>query len=126
MRSGIYNPLWDDQWKAYDKSNYTEITDNFDLDWTILQGMRLVGRFNFTKTTTNSESFRSPYLTEFNNSDKDEKGSYTKGLDKNFTMGGDLNLSYSHAIADKHIFFYNVGTSMQMSNYDDYSFTAYG
>lgn len=126
VRSGIYNPLWDDQWKAYDKSNYTEITDNFDLDWTILQGMRLVGRFNFTKTTTNSESFRSPYLTEFNNSDKDEKGSYTKGLDKNFTMGGDLNLSYSHAIADKHIFFYNVGTSMQMSNYDDYSFTAYG
>ena len=125
-RSGIYNPLWDDQWKAYNKSNYTQITDNFDLDWTILSGLRLVGRFNFTKITTNSDSFYSPYLTEFNNSDNDEKGSYTKGQDKSFTMGGDLNLSYSHAIADKHIFFYNVGTSMQMSNDDDYSFTAYG
>ena len=125
-RSSQYNPLWDDQWKAYNKSNYTEITDNFDIDWTILNGLRLVGRFNFTKNTTSSDSFRSPYLTEFNNVDADEKGSYTKGQDKSFTMGGDLNLSYSHAIADKHIFFYNVGTSMQMSNYDDYSFSAYG
>ena len=125
-RSGQYNPLWDDQWKAYDKSNYTEITDNFDLDWTILRGLRLVGRFNFTKNTTNSDTFHSPYLTEFNNSDNDEKGSYTKGQDKSFTMGGDLNISYSHAIADKHIFFYNVGTSMQMSNYDGYAFSAYG
>lgn len=31
VRSGIYNPLWDDQWKAYDKSNYTEITDKLRL-----------------------------------------------------------------------------------------------
>lgn len=126
VRSGIYNPLWDDQWKTYNRSDYTEITDNFDLDWTILSGLRLVGRFNFTKNTTNSDAFKSPYLTEYTNTDVNEKGSYTKGQDKNFTMGGDLNLSYSHAIADKHIFFYNVGTSMQMSNYDSYSFSAYG
>lgn len=123
---GKYNPLWDDQWKAYDKSNYTEITNNFDIDYTILPALRLVGRFNFTKNISLSDSFRSPYLTEFSNAEEDEKGRYSKGNTNRFTMGGDLNLSYSHALKDKHIFFYNIGTSFQTSNYDSYGFSAYG
>lgn len=124
--SGHYNPLWDDQWKVYDKTNYTEITNNFDVDWTIRPALRLVGRFNFTKNTTQTDSFLSPYLTEFNSSEEDEKGSYTEGNSNYFTMGGDLNLSYSHVIKEKHILFYNIGTSFQTSNSDDYSFAAYG
>lgn len=125
-RSGIYNPLWDDQWKTYDKTNYTEITNNLDMDWSILPALRLVGRFNFTKNTTQSDTFKSPFLTEFNTDEEDERGSYTKGNSNSFVMGGDLNLSYSHAVKDKHIFFYNIGTSFQTSNDEDYSFSAYG
>lgn len=124
--TGFYNPLWDDQWKAYDRSNYTEITNNFNIDWTILPALRLVGRFNFTKNDSQSDNFRSPFLTAFIGQSKDDTGSYTKGSSKSFTMGGDLNLSYSHSIAEKHIFFYNIGTSFQTSNNEDYSFTAYG
>ena len=126
ISDGYYNPLWDDQWKAYNKSNYTEITNNFNVDWTILPALRLVGRFNFTKNNAQSDEFESPFLTTFLNMSKDETGSYTKGSDNTFTMGGDLNLSYSHTIADRHIFFYDVGTSFQTSNNDSYSFTAYG
>lgn len=125
-RDGVYNPLWDDQWKAYDKTNYTEITNNFDMDYTILPALRLVGRFNFTKNMTQSDNFKSPFLTEFNSADEDEKGSYTKGNSNYFTMGGDLNLTYSHVVKEKHIFFYNIGTSFQTSENNDYSFTAYG
>ena len=126
MQNGRYNPLWDDQWKAYNKSNYLQITNNFDVDWTIWHTLRLVGRFNFTKQTTQSDRFRSPFLTEFIGTDDDEKGSYTKGNDNNFTMGGDLNLTYSHTVNEKHIFFYNIGTSFQTGNSDGYSFSAYG
>lgn len=126
VSTGYYNPLWDDQWKAYDRSNYMEVTNNFNVDWTILPALRLVGRFNFTKNNSQSDKFLSPFLTLFNTSTKDETGSYTKGSENTFTMGGDLNLSYSHTIAEKHIFFYNIGTSFQTSNDDNYSFTAYG
>ncbi len=126
VRDGMYNPLWDDQWLAYNKTNYTQLTDNLDVDWTILPQLRLVGRFNFTKLNTQTDAFRSPYLLEFQNADNDEKGSYSKGNSNSFQMGGDLNLSYSHTIADKHIFFYNVGTSFQTTNDDSYDFSAYG
>ena len=126
LNGNDYNPLWDDQWKAYDRQNYTEITNNFNVDWTILPALRLVGRFNFTKNTTAQDAFRSPYLTDFEGLDNDEKGSYEKGYDESFTMGGDLNLTYSNTVKDKHIFFYNVGTSFQTSKSEGFSFTAYG
>lgn len=125
-RDGIYNPLWNDQWKTYDKTNYTEITNNVDVDWTILPALRLVGRFNLTKNNTQSDVFKSPFLTEFDTSDEDEKGSYMKSNSNSFTMGGDLNLSYSHVTKEKHIFFYNLGTSFQTSNDENYAFSAYG
>lgn len=121
-----YNPLWDDQWKAYNKTNYTEITDNFNVDWTIYKTLRLVGRFNFTKNNSQSTSFRSPSLTEFYNAENKEKGSMTKGEDNTFTMGGDLNLTYSHTISNDHLLFYNIGTSFQTSSNDGYAFSAYG
>ena len=126
LNGNDYNPLWDDQWKAYDRQHYTEITNNLNIDWTILPALRLVGRFNFTKNTTGSDAFRSPYLTDFENVENDEKGSYTKGYDESFSLGGDLNLTYSHEVKGKHIFFYNIGTSFQTSQDESFSFTAYG
>lgn len=121
-----YNPLWDDQWKAYNKNNYTEITDNFNVDWTIYKTLRLVGRFNFTKNTSQATSFRSPSLTEFLNAENKEKGSLSKSTDNSFVMGGDLNLTFSHTISNDHILFYNIGTSFQTSTSDGYAFSAYG
>lgn len=121
-----YNPLWDDQWKAYNKANYTEITNNLQADWTIIPALRLVGRFNFTKHNEESDAFRSPKLTQFIKTDEDQKGTYDKGASKDFSLGGDLNLTYSHVVNKDHIFFYNAGASFQTSNYDSYAFTAYG
>lgn len=121
-----YNPLWDEQWKTYNKTGYLQITNNFNIEWTILPAMRLTGRYNFTKNTTTSDAFYSPNLTRFLYTTNDEKGSYTKSQNERFSMGGDLNLTYSHVLNDKHIFFYNVGTSFQMSENESYAFTAVG
>lgn len=55
--TGQPNPLYDASLNTMDKSGYEELTDNFSLEWNVLDGLTLRGQFGITSTSNHSDYF---------------------------------------------------------------------
>lgn len=103
------NPLWNSTINTVYLSKYTDITNNFYVEWNLLENLKLTGRLGLTKKTTSIDDFKPASHTDFvNYSGKDLylKGSYMKSEGDNFNVNGDLGVSYSLQLK-KHLVFFN-------------------
>ena len=111
----IYNPLYNTTLNYRDESNYRDLTNQFGVDWQILEGLRLKGSFAFTVQNTSSDIFKSGKHTDFANftgDDFDRRGSYTASRGDVFNYDGSLVLSYFRQM-DKHVLNANLGWNVQ-------------
>src|SRR5690606_37775909 len=69
------NPLYDATLKSYNRTRQNEFVNNLNLRWTILQNLRLDSRFALSKLVGQSQNFRDPAASMFENSDFTKKGS---------------------------------------------------
>lgn len=117
--SGIYyNPLYNTTLNTKDNSTYTNITNNFYLEWQINQDWRLTGRFGLVRKTTTSDVFKPANHTDFiNMTDEMRKGSYTKSNGATTDISADLGVSWSHQYG-KHLIFTNAQLSMTDNTYN--------
>lgn len=125
--SGIYyNPLYNTTLNTKDNSTYTNITNNFYLEWQINQEWRLTGRFGLVHKTTTSDIFKPANHTNFiNYTDEMRKGSYYKSNGATTDISADLGINWSKQIG-KHLIFTNAQLSMTDNKYETTAMTAEG
>lgn len=134
---GDFNPLYDASLGSFDKSGYEQLTNNFMVEWDILNGLTLRGQLGITSTNSHSDRFLSPkdsYFTSDSETspeyDTDEgffrRGSYTYGTGKSYLYSGNLTLSYSKTFIEKHQLYVGLDYSMNESQGQNYTFKAEG
>lgn len=111
------NPIWNSTINTVNLTKYTDITNNFYVEWNPLSNLKLTGRLGLTKKTTSIDDFKPASHTDFVNYAGDDlyrKGSYMKSEGDNFNINGDLGVSYSLQLK-KHLLF--VNGQLNFTNY---------
>jgi len=112
----IYSPLYDQNNLNINKQNSLGFTNNFEMEWRITPSLRARGRFGLRSITTNSEIFRSPFNTEFVNTDFLERGRYDEINGRDMNYDGDFSLTYGKLFAEKHMFNAVLGGRMEQAS----------
>ena len=125
----VGNPLYNSTLNTYNRSNYTQLVNNFSIEWTIVDELRLRGQFGISKRFDKSDIFYPAEHTKFETyavSDAMKKGSYTYGTGESFSMNGNLTLSWSKTFAKKHNIYLGGDFYVSDNNSYHYSFSAIG
>lgn len=127
----VGNPLYNASLPYLDESQYTNIQNNFAVDWQINPALLLRGRFSFTKQDSDSDKYLSRDHTSFENdyytgANYKLRGSYTYGTGNSFSYETDLTLSYNKTLGKMHQLYvgFNCGLSENWS--ETFSVTALG
>ncbi|MDE7373723.1 MAG: SusC/RagA family TonB-linked outer membrane protein, partial [Odoribacter sp.] len=133
---GAANPLYDASLNTIDKSGYEELTDNFAVDWKIIDGLMLRGQFGITSNNSHSDYFLPAghsYFTTGTNSDiynTDEgffrKGKYKYGTGNSVTTSGNITLAYNKLFKEKHSLYVGLDYSVSGSKSTNYNFVFEG
>ena len=78
----VYNPLYNAYLPSIDNSKYTQITNNFAVEWTILPELILRGKFSVTSKNSRSDEYKPASHTDFlkyTGDDYERRGSYEMG-----------------------------------------------
>lgn len=128
-QSTVYNPLYDAMLPCRNTGEYTDITNNFSMQWDILPELFVRGQFSVTKTNSRSDNFISPSNTMFNDYEGDDfrrKGRYTYGSGNSLDYSGQFTLNYTNTFSDKHQVFLGLGATIDESKSESYSVTGEG
>ena len=127
--SKLQNPLYDATLNNLNRSGYTEIINNFSIEWKMNDALTVRGKFGISHTDNTSDRYISPESSEFKNYTGDEvlrKGRYTLGTGKSTRYEGNLTLSYSKLFNDVHSLYAGVDASISESESYYYGFVAEG
>lgn len=128
--SEVGNPLYDASLNIKDESKYDQVTNNFSVDWTIIDGLRLRGQIGVTKRHNSSDNFLPAEHSSFQTSEWSSsenffrKGSYTYTTGESTTLEGRATLSYTKLFADKHQLY--AGFDWSISNNKGFGYTIVG
>ena len=114
------NPIWNSTINTVNLTKYTDITNNFYVEWNPLTNLKLTGRLGLTKKSTSFDDFKPASHTDFVNYAGDDlyrKGSYMKSEGDNFNINGDLGVSYSLQL-NKHLVFFNGQLNFSNNTYN--------
>jgi TonB-linked SusC/RagA family outer membrane protein len=101
-RYSAYNPVWDLQQKSFDRTNAFGFTNNFELNWNILDDLQARVRFGIGKSSEQGTKFVSPKTIGEISKSAEEKGYYTETNSAAFKYDGDVSLIYGKVFSDKH------------------------
>lgn len=126
----IYNPLINASLNSKNTSSYTDITNNFYVEWDAFTGMKFMGRFGIIKQTNDREYFLPRDHTSFRDITVDsdayfERGSYTMTNGKQNSYSADVSANYSR-IFGEHLIFANAQWSISQSKSESVTFGARG
>jgi TonB-linked SusC/RagA family outer membrane protein len=127
--SKLQNPLYDATLNNLNRSGYTEIINNFSIEWKMNDALTVRGKFGISHTDNTSDRYISPESSEFKNYTGDEvlrKGRYSLGTGKSTRYEGNLTLSYSKLFNDVHSLYAGVDASISESESYSYGFVAEG
>ena len=93
-----YNPMYDFNRKSFDRNNNVEFRNNFDMDWRMIDEVRVRGRFSFAKGISKSQVFISPLATSFDGSNAINKGRFTEANGGNSSFDFDLSSTYGKSL----------------------------
>lgn len=125
-----YNPLYNATLNTKNESGYTEVLDNFNVDWKISEAFRLVGKFSYSHTTNSSDLFYPSGHTMFADYDSEgfanRKGRYTKNNGVSEYLEGSIGLNFNKIFKEKHFVFANLSYNISNRSMTSTSFTAEG
>lgn len=119
--AGEKNPLYNSQLNFRDESRYTEIIDNFSIEWNIVDGLRLKGRLGLGKKFNTSDKFIPADHTTVTNG-----GEYTYGTGETVSVDANVTLSYARTFHEKHQLYAGLDYSMKTDRNHLYRFVAEG
>jgi TonB-linked SusC/RagA family outer membrane protein len=121
-----YNPLWDFNNKNVSRAESQGFTNNFEIEYRLLNELRARTRIGITRVATRDEVFRSPFNSEFANTDQLLQGSYTEANERQLNYDGDLSLTYGKLLANKHMLNAVAGMRLNQVSTTGSSFQAVG
>lgn len=98
----VYNPLFDMEQNSLNRTKTFTFTNNFEIEWRVLEALRLRGRFNVTKGTTKQLQFASPNLTRYVDAELTDRGSYSENNGENTSYTGDLTFTFGKVFRENH------------------------
>lgn len=133
--NGERNPLYDATLNVIDKSGYEELTNNFAIEWNIIDGMTLRGQFGISTTSNHSDNFLPANHSYFTVDNAEEystdegffrRGRYTYGNGKMNSYSGNATLSYTKLFRDKHQLYVGLDYSIEVDESTNYTFVVEG
>lgn len=125
----IYNPLYNATLNTKDESAYTEVSDNFAIDWNISPAFRATGTFSYRRQESGSDIFYPANHTMFAEYDEnglsDRKGQYTKTDGYTNYISAQAGLNFNKTFG-KHLLFANVTWNMSTNTSNSTTVVAEG
>ena len=112
-----FNPLYNTTLNTRDEEKYNDVTNNFGVDWTIMDGLRLKGSFSFTHQNTYEDNFKHAKHTDFATYDDDNfdrRGAYVGARGEKYSYDASLIMTYFYQM-EKHVLNANLGWNLQES-----------
>ncbi|MFV0553953.1 MAG: SusC/RagA family TonB-linked outer membrane protein [Mangrovibacterium sp.] len=126
IMSAINNPLYNASLGGYDQKRYTNINENFQLEWTVTEALKVSARFGYSKNNSTSDKFTPPNHTDFIGKADNLRGKYVFSTSESSTMNGQFTLSYGKVFAEKHRLFVGLNSSMRESKRVSYGMIVTG
>lgn len=125
------NPLYNASLPYKDQSKYTNIQNNFAVEWNVLPSLSLRGRFTVISNNGRSDLYKSAKHTDFETDEFSgegyaRRGSYDYGTNYEMNYEGDFTVNYNKTIADKHQIYAGLNYNFAEDNYESYSVQAEG
>lgn len=122
----VSNPLYNAMLPQYDQSKNIEFQNNLNINYDLSTDFRLTGGLQVTKGNTISKTYKSPEMTEFDDTPTLRKGKYTDRRSGNFSYQANLMLTFHKVLNQKHTINANWRNSIANDENDSYSTVAEG
>ena len=122
----VANPLYNASLNYLNGSKGLSVRDNFQIEWRPKDGWMARGRISINKGYTNTENFKSPFHTDFDETDITERGSYTKSQNDKWGYEGDITMTYGQLLGEVHQINAVAGWNFSSSTSTNESYTAIG
>ena len=103
----VYNPLYNATLNVKSESGYSQLINNFYIDWRISSTVRATGSVSYSRSEIGSDNFLPPSHTNFINYDangmSDRKGMYTKDDGYNQSIISNIGINYNKMIGGHQI-----------------------
>ncbi len=123
------NPLYNASLNTKLTSKYLDVTNNFSVEWMIVMGWKVTGRFGITEKRVRADEFYPANHLKFRSysgEDLFRKGSYQMNEGEEKRMSGDVNMQFSQQLGDKHYVFANAGFTLSEAYYEELIYKAEG
>lgn len=123
----VDNPIYNSTLNSEKYSKSTTIINNFGVNYTVSNSLKLTGALQVIKDDINNILFISPLDTRFDEvANLLEKGSYTNGTSKNLDYSGNLGAVFNKIIKEKHVLTGNGRVEFQSLQNSFIAFSAIG
>ena len=127
----VGNPLYNASLPYRDDSQYTNIQNNFAVEWHINPELFIRGRFGFTKQDSRSDKYVSRDHTSFDTDyytgeNYKSRGSYTYGTGNSFDYEADLTLNYNKTFGGVHQLYAGFSYQFEEKKSETFSVIAMG
>lgn len=125
----VYNPLWNALLPSINERKYTQIQNNFAIEWNILPELFVRARIGVMAQTSRSDKYLSAKHSKFDHyvgDDYGRRGTYTYGTGELFNYETDFTLNYSKMLADKHQIYAGAGFNFAQDKSENYEIAAEG
>ena len=123
------NPLYNASLNTKLTSKYLDVTNNFSVEWMIVMGWKVTGRFGITEKRVRADEFYPANHLKFRSysgEDLFRKGSYQMNEGEEKRMSGDVDMQFSQQFGDKHYVFANAGFTLSEAYYEELIYKAEG
>ena len=110
-------------------SDYTNITNNFSIEWKPVQEFTLRGTFGIYTQTNNSDKYLPPEHTAFADYADDDyfrRGTYDYTTSRSSRYNFSLTANYSKVFAEKHMIYAGLNMDLEDQKSQRYSFSVEG
>ncbi|WP_183307650.1 SusC/RagA family TonB-linked outer membrane protein [Dysgonomonas hofstadii] len=120
------NPYYNSLLNTFSDSRTTSLTNNLGMDWFITDRLRWQANLSLQTTRNESESFKDPRHTSYNETDYSLKGSYSNGYGTNWGYSANTSINYAQLINDAHNITFIGRASIDETNRKNTGYTVRG
>ena len=125
-----YSPLYNASLNSKNYKEYTQIQNNFYVEWTPADGLKLIGRASISKKNDASHLFIPAKNTKFLEYTSEEqlkrKGQYTVNDGNEVDLTGDVGAQYSRVFGERHMLFANVNWNISDKHFNSHGMMVEG
>lgn len=123
------NPMYDATLNSFNKTTYTDITNNFQLEWKPVNHLTVNGGLGINGTLSSGDDFKPAshsLFSQYSDVDIFRKGRYNYSSGRDFRFTGKLGANYSNLFAGVHGVTFGVLAQAQELRTKMYGFVAEG